>query len=83
MDNYSTELDDILSLDEAASMLERSPITLRWAAQTGRLPAKKLGRDWVTTRDSVLWYQVSHLRITERDFRRPPRRRMVLPRRPR
>ena len=78
-----TELDDILSLDEAARMLGRSPITLRWAAQTGRLPAKKLGRDWVTTRDSVLWYQASHLRITERDFRRPPRRRRTLPRRPR
>jgi hypothetical protein len=76
-----TELDDILSLDEAARMLERSPITLRWAAQTGRLPAKKLGRDWVTTRDAVLWYEVSHLRISERDFLRPPRRRRTLPRR--
>ena len=64
-----TELDDILSLDEAARMLERSPITLRWAAQTGRLRAKKVGRDWVTTRDSVLWYATFHRRGWSRPMR--------------
>ena len=64
-----TELDDILSLDEAARMLERSPITLRWAAQTGRLPAKKLGRDWVTTRENVLWYATFHRRGWSRPMR--------------
>ncbi len=64
-----TELDDILSLDEAARMLGLSPITLRWAAQTGRLPAKKLGRDWVTTRDSVTWYATFYRRGSSRPMR--------------
>ena len=64
-----TGLDDILSLEEAARMLNRSPITLRWAAQTGRLPAKKLGRDWVTTRDSVRWYAAFYRRGWSRPMR--------------
>ena len=63
------ELDDILSLEEAARMLGRSPNTMRWAAQTGRLGAKKIGRDWVTTRDEVQWYATFH----RRDWSRPLR----------
>ena len=64
-----SELDDILSLDEAARMLGRSAVTLRWAAQTGGLPAKKLGRDWVTTREWVNWYRTLHRRGSSRPLR--------------
>jgi hypothetical protein len=63
------ELDDILSLDEAAQTLGRTPATMRWAAQTGRLPAKRVGRDWVTTSDGVLWYRTFHRRGTKRPMR--------------
>ncbi len=56
------DLSAILSIDEAAAVLGRTPATLRWAAQTGRLPAKRLGRDWVTTYDGVTWYLAFHRR---------------------
>jgi hypothetical protein len=69
MDYETIELQDILSLDEAGKMLGRSPTTMRWAARTGRLPAKRLGRDWVTTRDSVVWYRTFHRRGTSRPMR--------------
>ena len=38
------DLSAILSIDEAAAVLGRTPATLRWAAQTGRLPAVKWHR---------------------------------------
>ena len=69
MDHESIDLQDILSLEEAAQMLSRSPTTVRWAAQNGKLPAKKLGRDWVTTRDWVIWYGMFHRRGTSRPMR--------------
>ena len=71
------EIRDILSLKEAAQMLGRSTATMRWAAETGRLPAKRLGRDWATTRDAVVWYSLSHKRDMNRDYR-PTRRQLVL-----
>jgi len=58
------DLDDIISLDEAARILGRSPVTLRWAARTGRLTAKRVGRDWVTSHDAVVEYAVLHARGT-------------------
>lgn len=58
----TTEIRDIFSLGEAARMLRLSPGTMRWAAKTGRLPAKRLGRDWATPRDAVIWYALAHLR---------------------
>jgi len=56
------ELDALISLDEAATILGRSPATLRWAAGTGRLQARRVGRDWVTTHDAVTQYAVWHAR---------------------
>ncbi len=56
MDTVAPDLEGIIGLEEAARMLGRSPITLRWAAQRGSLPAKRIGRDWVTTRDAVSYY---------------------------
>ena len=58
----SMDLDDALSLDEAARLLNRSPVTLRWAARTGVLRARRIGRDWVTTRDAVAVYAAWHQR---------------------
>jgi len=62
MDYEPIELRGNLSLDEATRMLRKSPATMRWAVETGRLPAKRLGRDWVTTRDGVTWCATFHRR---------------------
>jgi hypothetical protein len=69
MHHEPIELDEVLSLNEAARMLGRSPATMGWAAPTGQHPAKKLGRDWVTTRDWVTSYRTFHRRDTSRRLR--------------
>jgi hypothetical protein len=68
------DLDGLLSLDEAADIVGRSPTTLRWAARTGNLPAKRLGRDWVTTHESVAYYAAMHARGAVFGVRRRDRR---------
>ena len=56
------DVDDLLSLEEAAEIIGRSPTTLRSAARRGSLEAKRIGRDWVTTHDAVIQYAVFHAR---------------------
>ena len=56
------DLRDLLSLDEAARIMGRSPVTLRWAARQGKLDARRVGRDWVTTLDAVSRYMAFHAR---------------------
>jgi hypothetical protein len=48
--------DDLLSLREAAAKTGLSSSHLRLLARTGRVGAKKLGRDWFTTEAAVLAY---------------------------
>ena len=48
--------DDLLSLREAAARSGLSASHLRLLARTGRIKAKKLGRDWFTTESAVLAY---------------------------
>jgi excisionase family DNA binding protein len=48
--------DDLLSLREAAARSGLSASHLRLLARTGRLKARKLGRDWFTTEAAVLAY---------------------------
>ncbi len=50
-------LEEVLGLEEAAAMIGRSPVTLRWAIRHGSLRAKKVGRDWVTTVDELAAYE--------------------------
>lgn len=45
-----------LSLKEAATDFNISHSHLRLLARTGRLPARKLGRDWFTTAAAVAAY---------------------------
>ncbi len=65
-------LDDILSLDEAAELIGRSPGAMRKAAQRGTLEAKKIGpRYYATTREAVVRYAARV--ASQRRVRRPPR----------
>ncbi len=47
---------DLLTLREAAQIAGLSPITLRVQIHRGKLPAKKLGRDWWITRSALNAY---------------------------
>ena len=49
-------LDDVVSLEEAAEALGRSPEAFRKAAQRGTLEARHVGRQWITTRDAAARY---------------------------
>lgn len=49
-----TDLDDVLGVDEAAEAAGKSSVAVRKALQRGSLRGKKVGRDWVTTREDVL-----------------------------
>lgn len=64
-------LDDVVSLEEAAESLGRSPEAFRKAAQRGTLEARHVGRQWITTRDAAARYVASVQ--TRRRVRRPPR----------
>lgn len=48
--------DDLLSLREAAVVSGLSASHLRLLARTGKVQARKLGRDWFTTEAAVLAY---------------------------
>jgi excisionase family DNA binding protein len=47
---------DLISLKEAAAVSGLSHSHLRYLCRTGKLKAKRLGRDWFTTRDAVANY---------------------------
>jgi hypothetical protein len=53
-------LDDIISLDEAAEIAGRQPVSMRRAAAIGKLDARRIGQPgralWVTTREAVSEY---------------------------
>ncbi len=50
------ELDDLITLSEAAVLIGRSPVSLRSAVARGKLPARRFGNTWVTTRTHVSEY---------------------------
>jgi DNA (cytosine-5)-methyltransferase 1 len=58
--------DDFLSLREAAARSGLSASHLRLLARSGRLEARRLGRDWFTTEAAVLAY-LSDERLRRKD----------------
>ena len=54
------ELDDIITLDEAAEIAGRQPVSMRRAAGLGKLDARRIGDGgsaiWITTRPAVAAY---------------------------
>jgi excisionase family DNA binding protein len=65
------EDDELISLSEAAALAKLHPDHLRKLAQRGYLRARKIGRNWVTSREAVAEY----LRDAERRSRDPYKRR--------
>jgi hypothetical protein len=47
----------LISLTEAAALSTLSVHHLRWLAQRGRIRARKIGRNWVTTAEAVAEYE--------------------------
>lgn len=48
--------DELLTLAEAAALVGRAPVSLRSAVERGRLPARRFGSVWITTRAAVAQY---------------------------
>jgi len=70
--NTSNELlaaDELISLAEAAVQVGLSPDSLRRYALQGKLQARKLGRNWVTTMAAVEQY------MSRRNASKAPKRR--------
>jgi excisionase family DNA binding protein len=65
------ENEDLIPLSEAAELARLHPDHLRKLAQRGYLRAKKIGRNWVTSREAVAEY----LRDAEKRSRDPYKRR--------
>ena len=54
--------DELLTLTEASRRYGLSPETLRLLARSGRLQARKLGRDWFTTPSAMETYLASRIK---------------------
>lgn len=50
------ENEDLISLSEAAAIADLTPEHLALLARRGRLRARKIGRDWLTSRAAVEEY---------------------------
>ena len=48
--------ENLISLKEAGAINSLSPDHLRRLAEQGKLDAKKIGRNWITTEDSINKY---------------------------
>lgn len=55
------DLNEIMTLAEAAPLLGLSPETLRVQARKGRLAARLIGKTWVTTRSAIERYREQSL----------------------
>ena len=50
----SLSVKEVLSVKDAAELLEISPYTIRKHARQGSIPGRKVGREWRFSRDSLL-----------------------------
>lgn len=69
------QLNDILTLAEAADELGLAQVSLRAAVSRGTLRARLIGKTYVTTRDEVVRYRREHLGQVGRPAGDPPRHR--------
>jgi len=44
----------VLNVEEAAELLRLSPYTVRELARTGKIPARKVGKEWRFSREALL-----------------------------
>lgn len=45
---------DVLKSDEVAELLEISPLTVRDWAKKGKIPARKIGKEWRFSKAAIL-----------------------------
>jgi excisionase family DNA binding protein len=48
------DLDDVLSVEEAAALLKVPPATVRREARAGRLPGRHVGKQWRFARSALI-----------------------------
>lgn len=63
--------DELLTLAEAAALVGRAPVSLRAAVERGRLPARRFGKTWITTRAAVARYVAEVATAPPPGHRRP------------
>lgn len=49
--------EDLMTTKDAAAEADLSPTQISWLLRQGKLQGKKLGRDWLVSRASVLAYK--------------------------
>ncbi|MCC7245464.1 MAG: helix-turn-helix domain-containing protein [Saprospiraceae bacterium] len=54
-------MNDIMTLEEVAAYLKMQPKTIYAWAQTGKIPAAKLGKEWRFRRDIIDRWFVQHI----------------------
>ena len=69
-------LDDIITLAEAAEALGVAAVTLRAQAARGRIHARLVGKNWITTREEVERYRREHLGRVGRPLEDAPKTEM-------
>jgi hypothetical protein len=52
----SPQIKDLISLRQASELCCLSPDHLRRLAEQGKLDAKKIGRNWITTKEAIVDY---------------------------
>ncbi len=52
--SINDELDDVLSVEEAAVFLKVPPATVRREARAGRLPGRHVGKEWRFARSALI-----------------------------
>lgn len=56
--NQAIAMDEILTLEEVAKYLKMQPQTIYTWAQTGKIPAAKIGKEWRFRKDIIdAWFR--------------------------
>ena len=56
MKNQNPEINDLISLKQASEISGLSHDHLRRLAEQGKIDSKKIGRNWITTKDAITKY---------------------------
>jgi len=56
MQNFDTSINNLISLEEASRISGLSSVHLRHLVSTGKLWGKKIGRNWVTSKNAIVDY---------------------------
>lgn len=61
----------VLNTEEAAELLGLSPYTIREFAREGRIPGRKIGKEWRFSREALIrWVETPELETASNQARR-------------